>query len=470
MTTLMPSVDSGGERARKPHRSRTAVIRPRRRLLRRAVSGVALLFTAIAARAQTPASLRLTLDEATARAIAASHRLAEARARQSASDAVADERHAETLPLASFLGGYYRTNHVDAFGVVQPPGTLQILYPDVPNNYWSRVEMQWPVYSGGRAQALERAARIDATAAADDVTTARADLRLEVARAFWALVTAGEALRVVERSLEQIDAHLRDVRNQFNAGLVPPSDVLNAEAQRAHQRVLSIRAAVDRDVAEADLGRLVDAPSGARIEPAVRLDVAPSGSLSIDALIAEARRQRPDRAALSKRVDAARQRIGAAAAGRRPTLNVAGGYDYARPNAHIFPRADVWKTSWDTGVNVRWPIFDGGRARSEEAEAAAIARAAEERLADVDTAIAVEVRQSVREVESSRAAVDAATLGVASANEARRVLGERFAAGVATSTDVLDAQTALLQAELDRTRAIASARLADALLERALGR
>jgi outer membrane protein TolC len=50
------------------------------------------------------------------------------------------------------------------------------------------------------------------------------------------------------------------------------------------------------------------------------------------------------------------------------------------------------------------------------------------------------------------------------------VVGERFTAGVATNTEVLDAQLALLQAELDRTRAIASARLASARLERALGR
>ena len=59
---------------------------------------------------------------------------------------------------------------------------------------------------------------------------------------------------------------------------------------------------------------------------------------------------------------------------------------------------------------------------------------------------------------------------VRSATEARRVLGERFAAGVATSTDLLDANVALLQAELDRTQAIANARLADARLARALGR
>jgi len=186
-------------------------------------------------------------------------------------------------------------------------------------------------------------------------------------------------------------------------------------------------------------------------------------------LLETARRQRPELAALQKRVAAARSRGVAAGAGRKPTIAVAGGVDYARPNARIFPREAAWKSSWDAAVNVDWPLFDGGRARSEAAEAAAAVRVAEERLADVDASLAVELRQRLAEVESSRAAVEAASDAVRSATEARRVLGERFAAGVATSTDVLDAQVALLQAELDRTQALASAHLADARLARALG-
>jgi len=58
---------------------------------------------------------------------------------------------------------------------------------------------------------------------------------------------------------------------------------------------------------------------------------------------------------------------------------------------------------------------------------------------------------------------------VASAAEARRVVAERFKAGLVTSTEVLDAQQALLLAEFDRTRALANARLAEARLDRALG-
>jgi outer membrane protein TolC len=104
------------------------------------------------------------------------------------------------------------------------------------------------------------------------------------------------------------------------------------------------------------------------------------------------------------------------------------------------------------------------------AEAQASARAVRERLAEFDAVLAVEIRQRLSELRASRSAVDAADDGIRSAAEARRVVGNRFDAGVATSTDVIDAQQALLYSELDRTQAIANARLAEARLNRALGR
>jgi outer membrane protein len=115
-------------------------------------------------------------------------------------------------------------------------------------------------------------------------------------------------------------------------------------------------------------------------------------------------------------------------------------------------------------------LFDGGRTRAETAEASAAARGTRERLAEFDSVLTVEIRQRINELVASRAAIEAATDAVRSATEARRVIGERFAAGVAVSVDVLDAQVALLQAGLDRTQAIATARLAEARLDRALGK
>ena len=430
---------------------------------------ILLLLGPAAASAQEP-SLPLTLEEALRRGQRESLRIAELQARVDAAAAVEAGRHAAGRPLVAALGGYTRTNHVEEFRVFAPGQPTNVIYPDVPDNFRARLDLQWPIYTGGRTEALVRAARAERDAAGSDLLAARADLKLEITRAFWALVTAREAEDVLNRSVESLDAHVRDIRSRLEQGLGPPNEVLSAEAQRSGERVLALEARNNRAVAEADLRRLIgEDPSGA-IVPQVSDAEIPPAPPAMAALIAEAERQRPERQALQQRAAASRAREAAAGASTRPQIALAGGYDYARPNPRIFPRADAWNDSWDVSVNVSWSLWDGGRRQAEQAEATAGTHAIEARVGEFDRQLTLEVRQRWYELDSSRAAIEAASDGVKAAVEARRVLRERFTAGVATSTDVLDAETAVLRAELDRTRAISNARFASARLERAIGR
>jgi outer membrane protein len=420
------------------------------------------------AAAQEP--LRLTLDEALARGLANSHRLAELQARQEGAQAAQSEVSASAMPSISFLGGYTRTNHVVQFAIPQPGGRTLVVYPDVPDNFRSRFDLVWPVFTAGRTDALARAADAERKAAEEDITAARSDLRLEITRAFWALVSSIESERVVARSLDTIGAHVRDLRSRFDQGLIAPNEVLTAEAQESRERVLSIEASNLRGVSEADLRRLIGEDTIRRVEPLANLEVSSASTASVDGLLTAARAQRAERRALEDRLQASRAREEAVAAQAKPQVGVNAGYDYASPNPRIFPRTNFWNDSWDASVNLSLSLWDGGRRRAQQAEAVAASRAVEARTAEFDRQVSFEVQQRRLEVESSRAAIDAAQDGVRSAVEAQRVVMERYRAGVVTNTDVLDANLAVLQAELDLTRARANARLADARLERAIGK
>ena len=429
---------------------------------------VLLAMTAAAEAGQSPATL--TLDEAIAQGLANSFRLAELEARQDSAEAVEQGRAAARRPSLAALAGYTRTNHVEEFVIVQPGQLRQVVYPDVPDNFRTRLDLQWLFYTGGRLDALERASRAERQATGEDLTAARADLRLEITRAFWALVTAQEAEQVLARSLDSIGAYVRDLRARLDQGLIPPNELLSAEAQQSRERLVSIEAANARAIADADLRRLLGTQGSSPIQPAARLEGVVADAGDVDRLIAEAIARRPERRALAERVQAARSRMEAAKAGLRPQVGIDGGFDYASPNPRHFPRSDQWDDSWDVSINASWTFWDGGRTRAERADAAALARLAEARLSDFDRQVTFEVRQRQLDLESSRAAIATALDGVRAAAEALRVVGERFTAGVVTNTEVLDAQTALLQAELERTRALASARLAEARLARAVGR
>ncbi|HEY6362416.1 MAG TPA: TolC family protein [Vicinamibacterales bacterium] len=397
--------------------------------------------------------------------------MAEARAREATAQAAVAVRAAADTPLVSASAGYTRTNHVRQLIVPSFVGLPQVIYPDVPNNYRTRLDLQWPIYNGGRADALERAAQAEASASAADVAAARADLRLEVARAFWALVTARASERVLESGVARAQANVRDVRERFNAGLVPPNEVASAEAQESRQRMLLIEARNQRDLSSSELARLMGLDVlGPPLDPAADLEAPPASADSdARALVTQARARRPERRAMEQRIEATGEQLAAARAGALPTIAVVSGFDYARPNPRIFPRTDRWDESWDASVNVAWNLWDGGRTRAEVAQAATVVTAARQRLEEFDSIVALEVRQRQLEIDSGRAAIAAAGDAVRAAAEARRVVAERYQAGVATQTEVLDADFALLQSELDRTRAQANVRLAEARLARALG-
>src|SRR4029453_8865399 len=183
----------------------------------------------------------------------------------------------------------------------------------------------------------------------------------EVARAFWAVVTARAAVDVVDQGVTRSQANVADVRQRFTAGLVPPNEVASAEAQESRARMLAIEARNQRDVTTADLARLVGRAPGENVEPVAALDAPATNGSGLDTLVAAARESRDERRALERLLESATDLRSAAAAGKLPNLSVAGGVDYARPNPRIFPRAERWDDSWDASINVRWPLWDGGR-------------------------------------------------------------------------------------------------------------
>ncbi len=323
-----------------------------------------LVSTMVVVQAQDQSTVPLTVDDAVSRALAASHRLAETLAREQGAQAAIESRLAAERPIFSVSGGYTRTNHVDEFGVLQPIGGLRVIYPDLPNNYFTRAALQWPIYTAGRTDALIRAASAEARAAAADVEVARADLRLEVIRAYWALVTATSAVRVLEEAVARADAHLGDVRSRFEIGLVPPNEVSSAEAERSREQLQLIEAQNLRSSALEEVRRLTGIAG--EIVPTDPL-AAPPGGQTADT--AATTKERPELRALTERAEAAEDRAEAIEAGRKPSIAVTGAADYANPNPRIFPRADAWRVSWEASVVASWTLWDGGRVSAESAEA-----------------------------------------------------------------------------------------------------
>ena len=440
------------------------------------IVAIAAAGTPGAAIAQTPGGterVTLALEDAIARGLAASPRVREVQARQGVTAATRDARSAMDRPVLSASSSYIRTNHVEEFGVPQSGGGTRILFPDIPDTYRLRADVVWPVWTGGRVDALVSSAQAEMRAATADASAIADDVTFEIAQAYWALVTARETVGVLDQSLQRTDAWVGDVQARLDAGLVSPHEVLSAKAQRARQQVQRIQATHTAAAAERELARLVGLPGRGidPISPVNRGDdaITTLAALPVADVVARARDARAERGAFAERQAAFRSAGDAAMAATRPQVTAIAALEPSRPDNRFVPRQDEWRTSWDLGINVTWALWDGGRARADRAIAQAQAQVLGHRLEEFDDRVAVDVQVRLSDIEAGRAAIAASEEGVSAATEALRVLQERYASGVATSTEVLDAHVAVLEASLERTQLQAALRVSEARLRRAVG-
>jgi outer membrane protein len=408
---------------------------------------------------------RLTLEEATSRALSVSASLGRLRAGERAAEADLRAAKAERLPELDLRAGYVRQSEV-------PDVTVdgRTIFPNIPNNYRTRLAVSIPLFTGGRLERAVESARFEREASGKDVDSGRGDLVLETATAYWSLATLRRTEEVLSEGLGAYDAHLQDARNREAVGMAARNEVLAVQVERDRAELGLLEARGDVQVAEANLRRLLDIPPPVRIEIAEPLEAPAPGPADANALATAAIEARPERAALVARLAAADARIRAEKGARLPQVSASAGFDYANPNRLILPPDADWDQTWDLAVSLRWSLFDSGRTSAAVARAQAGADAAKEELADLERRIRLEVTQRVSERLTAGARASLADRALESARENRRVGADRYREGVIPSSELLDAEVALLRAGLERTSAQAALRLADAALQRATGR
>ncbi|MBI2816878.1 MAG: TolC family protein [Acidobacteria bacterium] len=121
------------------------------------------------------------------------------------------------------------------------------------------------------------------------------------------------------------------------------------------------------------------------------------------------------------------------------------------------------------GISLRWEVFDWGRKKHELNEKDLIIEQLENEVRQAETSVLLEVEQKFRNVQQTRQLLHIAELSQQAAREHVRVLKDRYEVQVALMNQVLQAQTAVEQANSDYQRALSSFWTAKAEFEKATG-
>lgn len=330
--------------------------------------------------------------------------------------------------------------------VVETPFGALPFYPEQEGR--AGVQVRIPLVQPGalaRAPVATRSAR----ALHADAARARQQAALEAGERFLDVAALEAQIAARQAHVEALEAVAARAADHERLGMAVPADRLRAEVALAdaRQQLRSLRTA--REIAGWALGAALGREASvdvawSYVEPA---PVAP------EAAIARAG-GRPDLEAADRRIAAARAERGAILADALPSVSV---YGQANWTDTEFLADDSWV---EGGVELSWVPLAGGTRPSRAAAAASRVNAARSARQALELGVAVEVRAAAAALELALSEVEVRRSAVDQADEARRIVSERWSRDLATLTDVLQVEaeflaqrTQLRMAEIETVRA-----------------
>lgn len=429
--------------------------------VKRSISIAALLAAALAAPVQSE-----TLAEAWALALRNDNALAAARLDVEAAELEVKAARAARYPTLSVNGSFVQLRDAPAFdfsGSGIPLELSELIDND--NTFLGGVNVTLPLYTGGRIAAAVRAAGENQKARAAEEAQLVQAVKLAVAQAYVEVLRAERALDVADSNVASLEGYVSETRSMFEREAVPRNDLLAAQVALADARQNRIRAQNALSIARAVYNRRLDQPLDREAVldgelPALAQELE---RMPVEQLIARALEQRSELDALEAQARAVGHFAEIERARVRPQLALNGGYTYLENQA--LDRENFASAS----ISFQWPLFDGGTAHNRSASLRRSQRALEQRRADLEGVLALEVRQSWLEVQETTGRIDATAEAVAQSEENLRIARQQYLAGLVTSTRVLEAESLRVVSRTNHDNAILDASLARYRLAKAVG-
>jgi len=459
------------------------------------------------------ARIQLSLQDALSRALEQSEEVRLAKAQVDAARAQARSARSAALPQVNAQFGYTRTlrsvfQNVGGFTLpdslrFEPDPTLPLeervkyledktpnaalgalggLFRNLPfgneHTWVAGLSVSQPLFTGGRISSAISAAEAAADAASAALEEARAEIALDVKRAYYDALLASRSVEIVEMSTELAREHLEQVRLRLSAGRASELEALRAEVELENLMPQLVQARNQRDVAMLNLKRLINLPADAEIELTTELDAQTSTGTDLVAIklpeLDEAEDLLNRRAALRaarEQVTISEEQVDIARAAYLPTVALTGSLmRQAFPAGSFgFPARNDWRDDWTVGFAVQLPLFQGFKRGADVDAAKAQLRQAELQLEQLREALRLQYRQAKSELERAQAQVAAASRTVEQAERVYELTELRYREGLATQLDVSNARLALQQARINQVQAYHAAYTALAQAERMLG-
>ncbi|VXB61306.1 Efflux transporter, outer membrane factor (OMF) lipoprotein, NodT family [Pseudomonas sp. 8BK] len=335
----------------------------------------------------------------------------------------------------------------------------------ISKSYELGLNAAWELDIWGKLRRSLESSRAGFEASAADLAALKLSLQAELVQNYLQLRVLDDQQRLLDATVEAYARSLKLTENQYNAGIVPKSDVSQALTQLKSTQAQAIDLKWQRAQLEHAIAVLVGVPpSELSITVREQLPALPEIPVALPSQLLE---RRPDVAAAERRVIAANAEIGVAEAAWYPDLSISASGGYR--GSSFADWIDLPNHFWSLGPQLALTLFDGGArsAELERSEAAYDQTVAQYRQAVLDSFREVEdylvqLRVLQQEAVFQQEALDAA-------RESLRLIENQYRAGTVDFNSVVNVQATALNNERSNLSLLGSRLTASVQLIAALG-
>jgi outer membrane protein len=368
------------------------------------------------------------------------------------------------LPKLNTSYGYTWLNR-EPYMQIPPTPPIRVGTQD---NYTWAVEAKQPLFAGGGIMANYEASKIGHDISRMDEATATQDIIQEVKVSFFNILKAEKLLGVARQSLEQLQAHRHVAQNFFDVGLIPRNELLQSEVQVANGEQSLIRAENGVELAKSKFNTVLRRNINDPVQVEDILTYRPY-DLNIDDCIRAAMENRPEIKSQALKVEQAKSLVKLARSDFYPTVSAVGHYERVGDTPGVSGTAFKDAESWYVMGVASWTFWEWGKTKNRVDASRSKENQSIDLLNNARDQVTLEVKNAYLLMRESEKQVMVAQKTIEQAQENFRINQERYREKVATSTDVLDAQTLLTRAKSDHANALSEYHISHARLERAMG-
>ncbi len=394
--------------------------------------------------------LNITLDETIQRAFENNRTIKESVADREAAFWSLSEARRQTNPQLSWNFNGLRTGG-DHYGNTR-------------HTFSNSGSITMPIYQGGRLKEGRRSARYALSSADLALENTMQTVRLQSTIYYFNVLQYRNLIEVYEEEVVTLQEHLRNVNAQFRVGTVAKVDVLESQVELANAQQNLVNIQNNYDVAVAELNNYIGLPADTIIRPQDTLTYRRYDATLSDCT-SYALENRADAAMADYAIKRAESAKKAAKAGWRPNVNASVTKELDTENFLSSKTTD----RWTAGVSASWNIFDGGITRAQVNQADAALTRAQEEAAQTREQIQLDVQSAFLQLHAAEKNIGTTRASVALAEENYKIAQVRYAAGVGTNLDVMDASRKLTEARSNYFTALYNYNTAKASLDRYMG-